>query len=75
MRTVRSFLLFLLAIPLLLGACAPVGAADIQAAAERGDFLSEVCFLGDSTTAHMQQRSPLRSATITGHIAATFSTE
>lgn len=61
MCAVRRFLLCMLTLPLLLCACAPVGAADIRPDAIQGDFLSSVCFLGDSTTAHMQQRSSLRS--------------
>ena len=60
MCAVRSFLLSLLALSLLLSACAPVGASDLQPSGTQEEFLSTICFLGDSTTAHMQQRSPLR---------------
>ena len=60
MRSVRSFL-FLLILSLTLSACAPVGAAETTAPAPQTDFLGSVCFLGDSTTAHMQQRSALRA--------------
>lgn len=64
MRSVRSFLLFLLIVPLLTIGCAPAGAADLHTDVPQGDFLNSVCFLGDSTTAHMQQRSPLRAEQI-----------
>lgn len=49
-------LLFLMLLFLLLGGCRAAASPQVQ---ER-DILDELTFLGDSTTAHMQQRTQLR---------------
>ena len=57
-------LLFILAVSLLCTSigCQRAKAADdsTPSATQENDFLQDLTFLGDSTTAHMQQRSPLR---------------
>lgn len=53
MRFNRIFLLLLCAL-LLLGGCSAAARPRMDAA---GEFLDDMVFLGDSTTAHMQQRA------------------
>ena len=61
MRFGRIFL-FLSSVSLLLAACHPAAAANVpDKRTAPADFMASVCFLGDSTTAHMQQRAPLRA--------------
>ena len=64
MRFNRIFLSILLALLLPLSACQQALATPAATKSkEEGAFLDTLCFLGDSTTAHMESRAPLNKNT------------
>ncbi len=64
MRVNRILFLCFLAFCLIFSSCAPSISAESATMERETDILEQLCFLGDSTTAHMRSRAPLGSGNL-----------